>query len=143
MGGRKMERHTFKNRPLVLIKLWEEYVFIDPWDIFIEHFYDSEFKLYGLRLIDLKLLDIYEYEQKEKHSYIVGFFETEDEASLFSEMLYDELLSLYFHKKSVLPYLDIQELRNRLEKIKKMEKEGVFVIRERDIELIDYEEEEW
>ena len=138
-----MGRCTLKDRPLALIKLWEEYVFIDPWDIFIEHFYDSEFKLYGLRLIDLKLLDIYEYEQKEKHSYIVGFFETEDDASLFSEMLYDELFSLYFHKKSVLPYLDIQELRNRLEEIKKMEREGVFVIRERDIELIDYEEEEW
>ena len=134
-----------KDRSLAILGLWGEYIFINPYDTFWETFYDSELGLYGLRLIDLKLLDIYGYEDKEKYSYVIGFFESEDEAFLFWDMLDEELLWCHFKQKSKLPYIDIQKFRKKFDDIKKnreKNQEGIFIVKERDIELIDVDDEE-
>ena len=103
---------------LMLIKIFGDYFFIDPTEIYTDIFQDKNTGLWGVRIIDLNKLDRYKIATEKEIgecSYVVGFFENKEKASRFSEMLYDEIFSGAFSKSS-LPLLDVNELKEVFEK---------------------------
>ena len=92
-------------RKLALVRLWGEFIFLDPTDFITFVEFDDEVKKWKVVLVDLR----------DMRKYFVGYFNTKEEANHFSDFLYDTIFFLAFSDSS-LPYLDIHKVREEFEK---------------------------
>lgn len=103
-----------KSGTRLLLNIYGDFVFIDPDNVLTS--YKKEDDLWAVEIIDLRDSE-YSVKDQSPRSYVVAYFNAEEDARLFSHQLLDTILEISFPKKSCL-YLDISE------EVKKFKKRG-------------------